>query len=205
MNIAGVRLRDAEINTERIRLLDMEHFHARVIRDDQIADVRIASGDDAREWRSHTFKRDLLLKNTNVGGEGLGISLGRLLVGGCVVGVELGDDAFVPQLLPFVVRNFGQLRASLRQRGLGTGLIKLMVKIRCVDLGQQLVLFDVCPDVYHPAFEVSVDARKNTRFLPRPDLSRKHEAIGRRAGRWRNYRYGWYCQLIRIGGGLFTL
>jgi hypothetical protein len=205
MNIAGVRLRDAEINTERIRLLDMEHFHSRVIRDDQIADVRIASGDDAREWRSHTFKRDLLFENTNVGGEGGGISLGRLLVGGCVVGVELGDDAFVPQLLPFVVRNFGQLRASLCERGLGTGLIKLMVKIRCVDLSQQLVLLNVCPDVYVPALEVAVNPRKDTRFLPRFYFRRQHQSIGRGAGSWRNYRYGWYCQLIRIGGGLFTL
>ena len=95
--------------------------------------------------------RDLLFENTNVGGEGIGISLRRDLIGGGVVGVELGDDAFVPQLLPFVVRNFGQLRASFRERGLGTGLIKLMVKIRCVDLGQQLVLFDVCPDIHQPA------------------------------------------------------
>src|SRR6476660_1967988 len=52
----------------------------------------------------------------------------------------------------------------------------------CHNFCQILVLFVLCPDVYHPAFEVSVDARKNTRFLPRPDLSRKHEAIGRRAG-----------------------
>src|SRR6478736_7174244 len=202
MNIAGVRLRDAEINTERIRLLDMEHFHARVIRDDQIADVRIASGDDAREWRSHTFECDLLFENPNVRGKGGGISLGRLLVGGCVVGVELGDDAFVPQLLPFVICNFGQLRASLRKRGLGTGLIKLMVKIRCVDLSQQLVLLNVCPDVYVPAFEVAVNPRKDTRFLPRSYFRRQHQSVGRGAGSWRNYRYGWYGQLIRIGCGL---
>jgi hypothetical protein len=71
-------------------------FPCRVIRDDQVADVRIARGDDAREWRSHAFKCDLLFENTKVGGEGICISLGRLLVGGCVVGVELGDDAFVP-------------------------------------------------------------------------------------------------------------
>ena len=133
------------------------------------------------------------------------LALVVVLVGGCVVGVELGDDAFVPQLLPFVVRNFGQLRASLRERGLGTGLLKLMVKIRCVDLSQQLVLLNVCPDVYEPAFEVPVNPRKDTRFLPRSDLSWKHQSIGRRTSSWRNYRYGWYCQLIRIGGGLFTL
>ena len=89
-------MRDAEINTERIRLLDMEHFHARVIRDDQIADVRIASGDDAREWRSHTFKRDLLFEHSEIGGKGLRIGFGRVLIGGGVVGVELGNNAFVP-------------------------------------------------------------------------------------------------------------
>src|SRR4029077_7689906 len=166
--------------------------------------VRIARGDDAREWRSHTFKRDLLFENPKIGGKGIGISLGRLLVGGCVVGIESGDDAFVPQLLPFVVRNFGQLRASLRQRGLGTGLLELMIQIGSVDLGQQLVLINVCADIHQPTFEVSINPRKDARFLPRSDLSRKHESIGRRSSSWRNYRYGWYCQLIRIRGGSFT-
>jgi hypothetical protein len=45
-----------------------------------------------------------------------------------------------------------------------------MVKIRCIDLSQQLVLLNVCSDVYQPAFEVPVNPRKDTRFLPRSDL-----------------------------------
>ena len=60
-------------------------------------------------------------------------------------------------------------------------------------------------DIDDPAFEIAIDPRKDTRFLPRFDFSRQHQSIRRGAGRWRNYRYGWYCQLIRIGGGLFTL
>src|SRR5258708_5784443 len=97
-----------------------------------------------------------------------------------------------------------QLGASLRERGLGTGLLKLMVKIGCIDLSQQLVLLNVCSDVYEPAFEVPVNPRKDTRFLPRSDLSWKHKSIGRRTSSWRNYRYGWYCQVIRIRGRSFT-
>jgi len=89
-------LRDAEINTQRVCLLDMEHFHIRVVRHNQVAHVRIARSDDAWKRCGHAFKCDLLLENPKVGGKGLCISLGRLLVGGCVVGVELGDDAFVP-------------------------------------------------------------------------------------------------------------
>jgi len=34
-----------------------------------------------------------LFENANVGGKGIGIGLGRILVGRCVLGVEIGDDA----------------------------------------------------------------------------------------------------------------
>ena len=96
MNISGVGLRDAEVDAQRIHLLDMEHFRARVIRNDQVADVQVARGDNASERRGDAFECDLLFENAKVGGEGVGISLGRILVGGGVLGVKLGDDAFVP-------------------------------------------------------------------------------------------------------------
>ncbi|KAG0505963.1 MAG: hypothetical protein Udaeo_06680 [Candidatus Udaeobacter sp.] len=74
----------------------MEHFHIRIVRRNQVAHVCIARSDDAWKRCGHAFKCHHLFENPNVGGEGICISLGRRLVGSCVVGVELGDDAFVP-------------------------------------------------------------------------------------------------------------
>ena len=95
-NISRVRLRNSEVNTQRIGLLNMEHFHGRIIRDDQVADIQVARRDCAGERRSYSFECDLLLEDTKVSGKGIGIGLGRILVSGCVLRVEIGNDAFVP-------------------------------------------------------------------------------------------------------------
>src|SRR4051812_50068159 len=77
-----------------------------------------------------------------------------------------------------------------------------MIEVRRIDLGEQLVLLDVCADIYHPTFEVAVDSRKNARFLPGSDLRRQHESIRRRTGTRRDDGYALERQLLRIGGGL---
>ena len=74
----------------------MEHFEARVIGGDQVADIHVADRDRTGERRRHPLKRNFLFKKPKIGGKCLSIGLVRGLGGGHVLGVEFGDNTFMP-------------------------------------------------------------------------------------------------------------
>src|SRR5262249_14989609 len=88
-DVCCLLLRDAEINAQRICLLDMKHREVRVISSDQVAYVHVAGRNDTGEGRSHAFECDLLLKITEISGVSVNISLVCGLRTSLGVGIEL--------------------------------------------------------------------------------------------------------------------
>ena len=59
----------------------------------------------------------------------------------------------------FVFVSLACAQISLREDSLRAGLRELLIEIRCVDLGEQLVFLDVRADIHEPALYVAVDPR----------------------------------------------
>ena len=83
---------NTEINAQRICLLDVKHFEARIVRGNQVADVHVTDRDDTSEGRGHTFEGDFLFEEPKIGGKRFGVGLVRALRGGHILRIELGDN-----------------------------------------------------------------------------------------------------------------
>ena len=175
---------EPEVNAQRIDLLDMEYLVVNIVRDNQVAHVSVPVCDYARERRCDALEGDFLLQNPEVLLKGVLIRRRSILICRCVVSVQFRHHTFLPQLLPFLVRDLGYPGARRRLHSLIAGLFHLMVEIWRVDLCQQLTLFNKGSYIYIPGFEIAVNSRKDTGFLPRPNLSRQHESRWRRSNSW---------------------
>src|SRR4030095_6603814 len=89
LDITRVPLRNAKVNPKWVRLLDMKHLEARVVRDDQVSDVCVSSGDDACKRGGHSLEGHLLFQHPQVSGVSIGVCLARSCRGGLFLRVEL--------------------------------------------------------------------------------------------------------------------
>ena len=138
----------------------MEHLQVRVIGGDQVAHIHVANRDDTGEGRGHPFEGDFLFKKTKIGSKRLGIGLVRALRGGRDSRHRVGRRHLVCITPAIWCSCFWPGPNFFAPAQPASGLRELLIKIRCVDLGEQLVFLNVRANVHQPVFRYPLTRAK---------------------------------------------
>jgi len=131
---------------------------------DEIADIDVSARDDAAKWRVDVLEGFKLFQAANVrlcGGYG-GTSCGIIAHG--IIDFLFRYAVGLDQL--FISRGGDARKTLVGLHGakIGARLRKLLVHLRCFDVGQQFALLHVATNVVVPLFEVAGGSRVNGRL-----------------------------------------
>ncbi len=125
----------------------------------QAADVHVARGDDAGEWRDDAAEALQRRQSFDVRPRCLRVRFGGVERRLLFVEFLLGRGVLLHQLLPAPERRTRQLERGLNLTEVRLRLSELLVELGGLDLGQQLPRLHATTHVYQPPFDIAARAR----------------------------------------------
>ena len=170
VDVGGVDLGDGDEDAQLVDAGDAEEFFGGAAGGggagvDEVADVRVALGDDAAVGGVDLLKGLELFEASDVGLSGFD---GGALGGGAGdgdIGLLLGDGVQLEEILIALGGGVGEVEVGLGALEVGARDLQLFVELRGLDGGHELALGDVRADVHEPLLEVAAGAGVDGRVV----------------------------------------